>query len=94
MLKNFINSILEIFFSLAHKTCPHCNQKIFTNKKLLHHIKKYHTIPKRVEHKCDSCEKVFSKKFLRDQHQKDCRKKAHIMNEIKDSWVKNGLNIK
>ena len=78
----------------AHKECPHCNATFYKNQKLTQHIKKYHTIRKKVEHKCDTCQKSFSKKSHMIQHQNYCRKKAPVMNAIKESWVKNGLNIK
>ena len=67
----------------AHKTCQYCDQKIFTEKNLIRHIKKYHTTKLKKMHDCDICGETFNKKDRFSQHYIYCRKKAPVMNQIK-----------
>ena len=77
----------------AHKTCPHCDQKIFSKQNLIRHIQKYHKTRKVKTRKCDICQQTFKDRSRLGQHYKLCRKKAHVMNEIKQFQqnFKNGL---
>ena len=67
----------------AHKTCPYCNQKIFSEQNLISHVQKYHKTKQKKTRKCDICEQTFKDRSKLGQHYKLCRKKAHVMNEIK-----------
>ena len=67
----------------AHKTCQYCDQKIFTEKNLIRHIKKYHITKCKKMHDCDICGETFNKKTRLSQHYFYCRKKAPFMNQIK-----------
>ena len=78
---------------LAHKTCPHCNEKIFSKNKLVAHIKKFHSLPRaKVLHICSICKKEFKKKCNLQEHEKSHSKKAKYENEMKQFWEKSGLN--
>ena len=84
--------ICYVCSTLAHKTCPHCNEKIFGKNDLVKHVKKFHTTRPKVLHICAICKKEFKQKINLQQHQILHSKKANYENEMKKFWEKSGLN--